>query len=91
MSLLHDARQELWQELQGLNEEQLNQKLSDDTWSIQEVADHLKKMDLVAAKHLAAEGKKAPIKEYEPKPVEMAEDRSKKPVRPVLLSLSASM
>lgn len=52
MSLLHDARQELWQELQGLNEEQLNQKLSDDTWSIQEVADHLKKMDLVAATHL---------------------------------------
>ncbi|BBP91792.1 hypothetical protein BsIDN1_54100 [Bacillus safensis] len=55
MSILHEARQELWHELQGLSEEQLNQKLSDDTWSIQEVADHLKKMDLVAAKHLAAE------------------------------------
>ncbi|HBU92358.1 MAG TPA: DinB family protein [Bacillus pumilus] len=85
MSLLHDARQELWQELQGLNEEQLNQKLSDDTWSIQEVAEHLKKMDLVAAKHLAAEGKKAPIKEYEPKPVEMAEDRSRKATAPSIV------
>lgn len=62
MSILHEARQELWHELQGLSEEQLNQKLSDDTWSIQEVADHLKKMDLVAAKHLAAEGKKHRLK-----------------------------
>ncbi|WP_342498337.1 DinB family protein [Bacillus sp. FSL M8-0350] len=85
MSILHEARQELWHELQGLSEEQLNQKLSDDTWSIQEVADHLKKMDLVAAKHLAAEGKKAPIKEYEPKPVEMAEDRSKKATAPSIV------
>lgn len=62
MSLLHEARQELWQEPQGLSEEQLNQKLSDDTWSIQEVADHLKKMDLVAKKHLVAEGKKHRLK-----------------------------
>ncbi|MFS0657073.1 DinB family protein [Bacillus sp. 179-C3.3 HS] len=85
MSLLHEARQELWQELQGLNEEQLNKKMSEDTWSIQEVADHLKKMDLVAAKHLAAEGKKAPLKEYEPKPVELAEDRSNKATAPSIV------
>ena len=85
MSLLHEARQELWKELQGVSEEQLNQKISDDTWSIQEVTDHLKKMDLVAARHLAAEGKRAPIKEYAPKPVEMAEDRSRKATAPSIV------
>ncbi|OLP64044.1 hypothetical protein BACPU_27900 [Bacillus pumilus] len=86
MSLLHEARQELWQELQGVNEEQLNKKMSDDTWSIQEVADHLKKMDLVAANHLATNGKKAPIKKYTPKPVEMAEDRSRKVTAPSIVA-----
>ncbi|MGE6629805.1 DinB family protein [Bacillus sp. NPDC077027] len=85
MSLLHEARQELWQELKGLNEHMLNQKISDEKWSIQEVADHLKKMDLISAKHLASQVKTAPIKDYQEKPVESAEDRSRKASAPSIV------
>lgn len=91
MSLLHEARQELWQELQGLNEEQLNQKLSDDTWSIQEVTDHLKKMDLMAAKHLAAEGKKHRSRNMSQSRWKWQRTVLEKPLHLVLLSLNASM
>ncbi len=74
MSLLDDGREELWEEVEGLKEEELNEKLCDDSWSIEEVGDDLKKMEVVGGKDVGGEGKKVAIKEYEGKGVEMGED-----------------
>lgn len=43
MSIFNEARKELWSEIQGLSDETLNKRPSEDEWSIQEVIDHLKK------------------------------------------------
>jgi uncharacterized damage-inducible protein DinB len=48
MSIFNEARKELWSEIQGLSDEMLNKRPAEDEWSIQEVIDHLKKIDLMA-------------------------------------------
>ncbi|MCG0057122.1 hypothetical protein L6R34_32680, partial [Escherichia coli] len=48
---------------------------SAEEWSIREVLDHLKKIDMTAQKMLKERVKDAPIKEIEEKPLEVALDR----------------
>lgn len=76
MSIFNEARLETWNELKGLSDEKLNQKPSAEEWSIREVLDHLKKIDMTAQKMLKERVKDAPIKEIEEKPLEVAQDLS---------------
>lgn len=78
MSIFNEARLETWNELKGLSDEKLNQKPSAEEWSIREVLDHLKKIDMTAQKMLKERVKDAPIKEIEEKPLEVAQDRNNK-------------
>lgn len=78
MSIFNEARKELWSEIQGLSDETLNKRPSEDEWSIQEVIDHLKKIDLMALQILKEQIKHAPVKTIEDKPVYQSEDRSSK-------------
>ncbi|MEC1346617.1 DinB family protein [Bacillus haynesii] len=78
MSIFNEARKELWSEIQGLSDETLNKRPAEDEWSIQEVIDHLKKIDLMALQILKEQIKHAPVKTIEDKPVHQLEDRSSK-------------
>lgn len=65
MSIFNEARLETWNEVKGLSDEKLNQKPSSDEWSIREVLDHLKKIDMTAQNMLKERVKEAPVKEIE--------------------------
>ncbi|MFN2743985.1 MULTISPECIES: DinB family protein [Bacillus] len=78
MSIFNEARKELWSELQGLSDEDLNKRPAEEEWSVQEVLDHLKKIDLMAAHLFKEKIQHAPIKTIEEKPVKIAEERSPK-------------
>lgn len=43
MSIFNEARKELWNEIQGLPDNDINKRPAENEWSIQEVLDHLKK------------------------------------------------
>lgn len=62
MSIFNEARLETWNEVKGLSDEKLNQKPSAEEWSIREVLDHLKKIDMAAQKMLKERVKEAPVK-----------------------------
>lgn len=78
MSIFNEARQQTWEELKGLSDEEFNQKPAADEWSIREVLDHLKKIDETAQTLLSKHAKDAPLKEIEEKPMEFIEDRTNK-------------
>lgn len=44
MSIFNEARQQIWEELKGLSDEEFNRKPAADEWSVREVLDHLKKL-----------------------------------------------
>lgn len=85
MSIFNEARLETWNEVKGLSDEKLNQKPSSDEWSIREVLDHLKKIDMTAQNMLKERVKEAPVKEIEEKPLTAAQDRSNKRKAPAHL------
>ncbi|MGN9866321.1 DinB family protein [Bacillus swezeyi] len=78
MSIFNEARKELWNEIQGLPDNDINKRPAKNEWSIQEVLDHLKKIDLMAAQMFKEQIQHAPIKTIEEKPVKASEDRSTK-------------
>ncbi|MEW4059725.1 hypothetical protein CHH79_10065 [Bacillus siamensis] len=78
MSIFNEARQQTWEELKGLSDEEFNQKPAADEWSVREVLDHLKKIDESAQSLLSKQAKDAPFKKIEEKPMEFIEDRTNK-------------
>ncbi|MEC1292297.1 DinB family protein [Bacillus mojavensis] len=85
MSIFNEARLETWNEVKGLSDEKLNQKPSSDEWSIREVLEHLKKIDMAAQNMLKEQVKEAPIKKIEEVPLTAAQDRSNKRKAPARL------
>ncbi|MDA7028544.1 DinB family protein [Bacillus sp. CLL-7-23] len=77
-SIFHEARKELWSEVQGLSDHDLTKRPELEEWSIQEVLDHLKKIDLVALQLFKEQVPDAPVKPIEEKPVKNSEDRRSK-------------
>lgn len=78
MSIFNEARQQTWEELKGLSDEEFNRKPAADEWSVREVLDHLKKIDETAQTLLSKQAKDAPFKKIEEKPMEFIEDRTNK-------------
>ena len=62
MSIFNEARQQTWEELKGLSDEEFNRKPAADEWSLREVMDHLKKIDETAKTLLSKQEKDAPFK-----------------------------
>jgi hypothetical protein len=71
-------RQEIWQEVELLSDEQLNQKPSPDHWSIAQILEHLYLTELSVAHQMkkAAERTDTPIPEA--KPIQLTLDRSRR-------------
>ncbi|MEH6974214.1 MULTISPECIES: DinB family protein [Bacillus] len=78
MSIFNEARKETWSEIRELSDDDINKRPEQDEWSIQEVLDHLKKLDLQAARLFRERIRSAPFRTIEAKPVHVSEDRSVK-------------
>lgn len=85
MSVFNEARKETWSEIQGLSDDVINTKPGKDEWSIQEVLDHLKKIDLKTAQLFKENIRSAPLKAIQAKPVEASENRYDKRKAPDFL------
>ncbi|RLQ96082.1 DinB family protein [Falsibacillus albus] len=68
-------REELFKSVSGLSDEQLNQKPSDDEWSIMQVLEHLYLMESAVAKSITAQVEKGKINPAEDKPIHLTPNR----------------
>ncbi|MCA1029582.1 DinB family protein [Bacillus timonensis] len=71
-------REEILQSVNGLSDEQLNEKHSDDSWSIAQVLDHLVKMERIVTKLILAQVKSEGHEIVDDKPIHLTVDRRRK-------------
>ncbi|NHM30897.1 DinB family protein [Neobacillus terrae] len=71
-------RQEILISVRGLSDEQLNEQLEEDRWSIMQVLDHLYLMEQVITQSISRELATGKEKVVDPKPIELAVIRSTK-------------
>ncbi|MFS0779710.1 DinB family protein [Neobacillus sp. 3P2-tot-E-2] len=82
MEILLSTRNKLLDEISGLSYEQLNKKLGVETWSVAQVCHHLYLTENVFTQAISFGLTKSNGKNAEPKPVQLAVDRSQKAKAP---------
>ncbi|MEH7494099.1 DinB family protein [Neobacillus niacini] len=78
MEILLSTRNKVLDEISGLSYEQLNKKLGVETWSVAQVCHHLYLTESVFTQAISFGLAKSNGKKAEPKPVQLAVDRSQK-------------
>ena len=75
-------RNELWESVENLTDDQLNKKLSNEGWSIMQVLEHLYLMESKLVKLMTRTFKEAPSEIIPDKPIHLTTDRSRKATSP---------
>ena len=78
MQINEEARQELYNEVNGLTDEQLNENPADDQWSIKQVMEHLFLMEGAITKTIIDQLENGEDVNADSKPIEGATNRGKK-------------
>jgi uncharacterized damage-inducible protein DinB len=71
-------REELWEAVNGLSDEQLNKHVEKDRWSIMQVLEHLYLIETAVTKKIASELKNEGSEPVGEKPIHLVLDRSSK-------------
>ena len=86
MENLTATRNTLLNEISGLSDEALNKKLDSDTWSVAQVCHHLYLSESVFTQAIIYGLNKSNGKKAEPKPVQLAVDRTQKAIAPDIVA-----
>ncbi len=78
MKVNEEARETLWNTVEGISDEDLNWKPAEDRWSIRQVMEHIHLMEGAVAKTIQTEVKKDATAPAVDKPIERTVDRSMK-------------
>ncbi|GKV70170.1 hypothetical protein NCCP2716_26680 [Sporosarcina sp. NCCP-2716] len=78
MKVNEEARETLWNTVEGISDDDLNWKPAEDRWSIRQVMEHIHLMEGAVAKTIQAEVKKEAGDPVAEKPIERTVDRSTK-------------
>lgn len=78
MQINEEARQELYNEVNGLSDEQLNKNPADDQWSVKQVMEHLFLMEGAITKTIIDQLENGEDVNADSKPIERAINRDKK-------------
>ncbi|MDN4494373.1 DinB family protein [Ureibacillus aquaedulcis] len=78
MQINEKARQELFNEIDGISADNLNKKPSDDQWSIKQIVEHLYLMEGAIAKTIQGKLENGEVVNAEIKPIEAAINREVK-------------
>ncbi|KRG14733.1 hypothetical protein ACA30_09775 [Virgibacillus soli] len=82
MKINDKAREELFSEVNGLSDEDINKKPSEDQWSIKQIIEHLILMEGAVAQMVTDQLKNGEIVNADPKPIESSINRDVKVTAP---------
>lgn len=78
MKINEQAREKLWNEVEGLSDEDLNKKPAADVWSIKQVLEHLYLMEGAITQTIKYQLKEGETQKIEDKPIELSTNRDVK-------------
>ncbi|MDR7071558.1 DinB family protein [Fictibacillus barbaricus] len=78
ITFIHDVRKNLLDTVAGFSDEQLNEKVKEDKWSIMQVLDHLYLIEMSITKTIQKILKNGETVSIAPKPIQYTVDRSTK-------------
>ncbi|WNB91042.1 DinB family protein [Bacillus sp. NEB1478] len=76
IAFINDVREKLWETVEGFSDEQLNEKVKEDKWSIMQVLDHLYLIEMSITKAINKILKNGEAVSIQLKPIQNTVDRS---------------